>query len=294
LAELAAGTVLVLLSRARVAGEHLDQVRRALPGVPVVYDTVDLHHVREQRRADLTGDPAAAYAAAEWRDRELALVARSDATVVVADYEREVLLAEAPGATVLVLGNVHEARADVPGPVGRSGLLFVGGFRHNPNIDAVLWFVEEVLPLVRDRRPDAVLTVIGADVVPEIQALDGDAVRVLGWVPELTSHYDQARVVVAPLRYGAGVKGKVGEALGEGVPLVSTAVGVEGMGLEAGRDVLVADAPAQQAAAVLRLLEDDELWLSTSRAGLQAVERRYGLTATRDALSALMASVSRR
>ena len=291
LVELAPGTVLALLSRARIAADHLDLVRTAMPGVPVVYDTVDLHHLREQRRAELQGDRELARTAERSRQQELSLVARADATLVVAEYERQALLDQLPGAKVMVLGNVHEVRADVPGPAGRTGLLFVGSFRHDPNVDAVVWFTREVLPLVRQRRPDVVLRVAGGDLVPQVEALDGDAVQVLGWVPDLRPYYDAARVVVAPLRYGAGVKGKVGEALAEGVPVVSTHVGVEGMELQAGQDVHLADTPAEQADAVLRLLDDDELWLRTSRFGSHAVERRYGAAATRESLSRVLASV---
>jgi GT2 family glycosyltransferase/SAM-dependent methyltransferase len=289
LAELARGTVLVVLSRARVANGHMDLVRNVMPGVPIVYDTVDLHHLREQRRADLEGDINMAGQAARSRQKELGLVARSDLTLVVADYERIALLEELPDARVMVLGNVHEVRENVPGPIGRAGLLFVGSFRHDPNVDAIVWFARDVLPLVREKRPDTVLTVVGGDVVPEVQALHGDAVRVLGWVPDLAPHYDAARVVVAPLRYGAGVKGKVGEALGEGVPVVSTAVGAEGMGLIAGEDLLLAESPSDLADAVHRLLEDDELWARLSLAGRRAVDRQYGRGATRRALQGVLA-----
>ncbi len=292
LSALAQSTVLALLSRARVADGHLDLVRRTMPGVPVVYDTVDLQHLREQRRADLTGDADLARTAQRLRQQELGLVARTEVTLVVADYERDALLAELPSATVRVLGTVHASRTDVLGPEGRSGLLFVGSFRHDPNVDAVVWFVREVLPLVREKRPDAVLTVAGGDVVPEVQALHSGDVQVLGWVPDLAPHYDRARVFVAPLRYGAGVKGKVGEAMGNGVPVVSTAVGAEGMGMVPGGDLLVAEGPADLAEAVLRLLEDDDLWRRTAEAGRQAVDRRYGLTATRAALAEVLRSVT--
>jgi glycosyltransferase involved in cell wall biosynthesis len=113
----------------------------------------------------------------------------------------------------------------------RKGLLFVGGFNHTPNVDAVLWFVTEIFPVISARLPDVFFYVVGSNPPPQLLALHGERVRVLGFVDDqrLNSLYDEVRMVVVPLRFGAGVKGKVVEAIHKGVPLVSTSIGLEGI-----------------------------------------------------------------
>src|SRR5690606_33255516 len=160
-----------LVCRHYVASEFLPLLRRHAPRAQVVFDSIDLHYLRETRSAGLAGDSALARAAARTRRRELAVVAAADATLVVSPVEREVLAVDAPGATVEVLSNLHE----VAGPglpfEARRDLVFVGGFRHPPNVDAVRWFVAEVLPAVRARLPGVRFHCIGGDVPPEIAAL---------------------------------------------------------------------------------------------------------------------------
>jgi glycosyltransferase involved in cell wall biosynthesis len=132
----------------------------------------------------------------------------------------------------------------------------------------VLWFVEHVWPRIRARAPDVVFRIAGSDPTPEVVALGRlPGIEVLGYVPDLTPHFDAARVFVAPLRFGAGMKGKVGQSLVNGLPIVATAIGAEGMSLVDGEHLLVADAAANFAECVLSLLDDDELWGRLQRQG---------------------------
>jgi glycosyltransferase involved in cell wall biosynthesis len=148
-----------------------------------------------------------------------------------------------------------------PGPEGRAGLLFVGGFWHVPNGDAVLWFVEHVWPRIQAQAPDVVFRIAGSDPTPEVLALGGrPGIEVLGYQPDLTAHFNTARVFVAPIRFGAGMKGKVGQSLVNGLPAVATPIGAEGMSLVADEHLLVADMAEDFAEAVLSLLQDDALW----------------------------------
>ena len=271
-----------LVSRHYIAGEMLPLLRRYAPNARVLFDTVDLHYLRERRAAELAGDAAAMRAAMRTRDLELALIHEADATLVVSEVERALLAIDATGADVRVLSNLH--RETPPGPAWsqRDGLLFVGGFRHPPNVDAVLWFAREVLPRIRAMRPTLEFHCVGGDVPHEIARLaELPGIRIHGHVPDLQPLLDGARVSIAPLRYGAGVKGKVNQAMAHGLPVVATTAAVEGMHLRDGEDVLVADDAAAFADSVLRLHGDEALWARLSANGRDNVARHFSLDAAR-------------
>jgi GT2 family glycosyltransferase/SAM-dependent methyltransferase len=292
LASLRGSVAAVIGARVGIAWPYLSMVRRVLPNVPFLFDTVDLHHLREQREAELTGDPAAVERAAATRALELGLVTASDATFVVSPYEVEVLAREVPGARVHVVPNVHVQHPVGPGPERRRGILFVGSFGHPPNVDAVRWFVDEIFPLVRAQEPHALFRVVGRGAPESLTRELPAGVEMLGWVEDLTDLYAASRVSVAPLRYGAGIKGKVGEALSHGLPVVATPMAAEGMGLVDGVHGAVAEDPAAFAAGVVRLLRDDELWRSASAAGRDLVEETLGTARFEALLAAALADVA--
>ncbi|MBA3486560.1 MAG: glycosyltransferase, partial [Lysobacter sp.] len=200
----------VLVCRHYVMREMLPLLRRYAPQARLVFDSVDLHYLRERRGAELAGDAVAARAAETTRALELDVIARSDVTLVVSQTERDLLAVDAPDARVEVLSNLHRSAGNGLPFAQRRDLVFVGGFRHPPNEDAMRWFVGEVWPLIRAHEPALHLHCIGADVTAHVQALEAQpGVIVHGHVPDLRPYMDGARLAVAPLRYGAGVKGKV-------------------------------------------------------------------------------------
>ena len=173
----------------------------------------------------------------------------------------------------------------------RSDLLFVGGFRHPPNVDAVLWFVREVFPRIRAARGDVRFHCIGGDVPAEVQALAAsDGVQIHGHVPDLQPWLAGCLAAVAPMRYGAGVKGKVNQAMAHGLPVVATTPAVEGMHLVDGEDVLIADDAAAFADAVLRVHDDEVLWDRIATQGLDNVARHFSADAARATVRALFLS----
>ena len=272
----------VLVCRHHVMREMLPLLRRHAPQARVVLDTVDLHYLRERRGAEVMGDAAATRSADRTRTLELDVIARSDATLVVSQAERDLLALDAPQATVEVLPNLH--RIGGPGKpfAQRRDLVFVGGFRHPPNADAVHWFVSAVWPLLRMREPTLQLHVIGSDVTADVQALAAQSgVLIHGHVPDLQPYIDGARLAIAPLRYGAGVKGKVNLSMAHGQPVVATTCAVEGMHLSANEDVLLADDAAGFAEAVLRGYHDEALWQRLAAAGRANVERHFSADAAR-------------
>jgi O-antigen biosynthesis protein len=272
----------VLLCRHYVAEQFLPLARRHAPQARILFDTVDLHYLRERRAAELAGDPALLRAALRTRGLELDLIARSDVTLVVSEAERALLAVDAPQARVEVLSNLHEVAGQGLPFAQRRDLLFVGGFRHPPNVDAVRWFIDEVFPLVRDSLPDVRLHCIGGDVPPEIRMRgDRDGVVVHGHVADIAPYMDGCRISVAPLRFGAGVKGKVNLAMAHGQPVVATACAIEGMHLVDGHDVLVADDAAGFAERIVRLYRDRSLWEHLARAGLDNVQAHFSFDAAR-------------
>ncbi|MGE5169033.1 MAG: glycosyltransferase [Rudaea sp.] len=281
----------IMLSRHYVAGPHLEMVRKAAPRALIVFDTVDLHFLREERLAALEGGRAAALSARTRRNEELALIAKADVTLVVSPVERDVLAELAPDACVMLLSTIHEPAPQVAPWDARRGLLFIGGFQHPPNVDAMLWYAREILPHVRKRLPGVKTYVIGSRATPAIEALTADDVAILGYVPDIAPYLAGSRVSIAPLRYGAGVKGKINTAMSRGLPVVATTPSIEGMHLVDGRDVLVADDPEAFAAAVARVYEDRALWERLSAGGRENVARHFSRDAARAALEALFSRV---
>ncbi len=278
----------VLLCRHYVASEFLPLVRRHAPQARIVFDTVDLHYLREQRAAELAGDPALKAAAQRTRTAELGVIAGSDVTLVVSGVERALLARDAPLANVEVLSNLHRIAGPGLAFADRRDLVFVGGFRHPPNTDAVSWFANDVFPLVRERLPDVRFHCIGSDITPGIQALDArDGIQVHGHVPDIDPYMDGCRIAIAPLRYGAGVKGKINLSMAHGQPVVATSCAVEGMHLRDGVDVLVADDAEAFAAQIVRLHEDPALWQQLSGAGLENVSRHFSIDSARDTVRTL-------
>ena len=263
-----------ILSRPDEAQLTYDLMREFGPQVPLIYDTVDLHFVREARRAELEGDNAVAQIAEAYRKLELGLVEKCDATFVVTPAEKTMLEELVPGKTISVVSNIHRDLPPGPGFEGRHNLLFVGNYEHLPNIDAVEWFVAEILPIIRRTLPEISLSVVGANLPDRLAALAGDGVDIVGWVKDLRPFYDQARVVVAPLRFGAGIKGKVGEAAVHGVPVVASPMAIEGTYFISGQDLLCAESSEQFANDVVSLYQDQATWEKFSNNARSAILRQ--------------------
>lgn len=154
-------------------------------------------------------------------------------------------------------------------------LVFLGSMDYGPNVDGVLHFVRDVLPLVRARRPGVGLDVVGGDPPEEVRALEGEHVHVTGRVPDVRPWLERASALVVPLRIGGGTRLKIVEALALATPVVSTSVGAEGLGLQPGRDLLLADGARAFAEAVCSLLESPERGRALGRQGRASVHERF-------------------
>ncbi len=257
----------VVLSRPAVADALLESVRRIDPKLKIVYDMVDVHHLRAEREAALTGDPNAVREADTLRRLETHVAQASDLVWCGSLPDREIMSRLAPGVPLVVVPTVHELHKRGLPFAERNHLLFVGNFAHRPNVDAVRFLAREVLPLVRRSIPETELLVVGVNPPPDFADYASAGVRVLGYVSDLESLMSTCRVFVAPIRFGSGVNGKIGEAFAYGLPVVTTTVGAEGWGLTNGEQILIADSPAEFAQAVLRVYNDGELWQKLSNGG---------------------------
>ena len=279
----------VILSRPHAASRWLDVFREFAPAATIVYDTVDLHWLREARRVGR--DTSAAVLgnghrsldelppkARALRHLELAMVRAADISLTVTEDERAQIEYDVPGADVRVVPNVHDVQSLVSPPEGRTGILFVGGFEHPPNVDAALHLVKDVMPEVWRELGDVRVSIVGAEAPAEVRALASPLVDVLGWVEDLQPLLDGSRLMLAPLRYGAGMKGKVTQCLAAGLPVVTTSIGAEGLLGQGGEDepneqeaLLIADAPRDLAAHAVRLCSDFDLWRRLSDSGQRLI-----------------------
>ena len=278
----------IVLSRHYIAVNYVGAARLYAPQARLIFDTVDLHYLREERAAGLDDRPQLARLAAQTRAQELKLMREADVTLVVSAAEKQLLARELPNARVEVLSNVHAVHG-CRKPFGeRRDMVFVGGFQHPPNVDAVRWFATEVMPLLRAQGDAPRLHVIGSKVPPEVVELEADDVVVHGYVADIEPYLDGCRLSIAPLRYGAGVKGKVNMAMSYGLPVVATTIAVEGMHVRDGFDVVTADSADAFAAAIRRVHDDEELWQALSANGLANVREHFSFDAARAALRKIL------
>ncbi|MCE4371126.1 glycosyltransferase [Xanthomonas hortorum] len=280
---------MVLLVRHHVAHACLPLLKQYAPQARTLFDTVDLHYLRERRGAELAGDANLLRAAERTRLRELEIMAATDVTLLVSAAEQAQLQADAPQIRTALLSNLHEVAGNGHPFAQRRDLVFVGGFRHPPNVDAVQWFISAIFPQVRAQLPEVIFHCIGAD-MPEALKLLADecpGVQLHGHVPDLVPYMDAARIAVAPLRFGAGVKGKINLSMAHGQPVVGTTCAVEGMHLRDGEDVCVADNADAFAAAIVHLYQDAALWQRLADNGLRNVAQHFSLDAARSTVRTL-------
>ena len=266
----------ILAFRCESLIDCVDKLRAAYPKAPIVFHTMDLHYLRLSRKAEITRNRSLQFEAELMKDKELELIAKSDCAIVVSSSERDLIGSEIPGAPVVVYPYTIDVKRSCRRFEDRRHLCFIGGFKHEPNVDAVLHFMHDIWPLLAPHLPvDAKLLIVGPDAPLAIRDLASDRVEVTGHIHDLDGILDTCRLSIVPLRYGAGIKGKLVRTLARGLPSVTSTVAVEGMGLEPGRQVLVADDPPTFAEATLRVFRDEETWHRLQEEGYAFAESCY-------------------
>ena len=259
-----------------VAEQYLELVRTSSPNSKVIVDTFDVHFLREMRKAELFNNPELQEQARDTQQRELNVYRHADMVLTVTGEDKDTLLKKDSGLSVCVVPILHPLPERVVGRSARKDLLFVGGFSHEPNVDAMLYFCSEIFPWVQAELPKIKLRIVGNAPPVKIVVLASDSILVEGHVANLNPYLESALVSIAPLRYGSGMKGKVGEAMAYGLPVVTTSIGAEGMGLEDGVHALIADDPREFADRICRLCEDGRLWENIAKNGRLRVESEWG------------------
>lgn len=276
----------VILARTPIAEAALGDVLALAPSARTIFYTVDMHGLREVREAELSGDPEKRVKAEDTLRRELALVDRFDTTIVLSEYEAA-FLRERGHRNVAIVPLIRDYTVMPPCPPfdKREGVAFIGGFQHTPNLDAVRWLYDEIWPRVREIAaekglPPIRLKIVGSKMPDWIRAEAPGDVEPVGFVENLDDVFCQVRLSIAPLRYGAGLKGKVATSLEYGVPVVGTSMAFEGMPAEGLHPIrLCADDAEALARQIIAVYFSEGEWNRTSAAGRDYVRRHYSLEA---------------
>jgi len=293
-------------------GPYLLWLRRWIDALPhlekrprIVFEDHNAEYVLQQRAYEMDRHHArrwvgAAYSWIQWhrlRQYEAAVCRSADAVVAVSDADAAALESLVPGLRPVVVPNgvdllrYDPARVDAL-PLGSKVLLFTGKMDFRPNVDGVLWFCDEVWPHIRQRIPDAHFLIVGRDPHPRLDRLrDLPGVRLTGYVEDTLPYFAAAAVYVVPLRVGGGTRLKVLEAMAMALPIVSTRLGSEGLGLESGQEAVLADTPTSFATAVVKLLQDGSAGRKLGETAQRFVRRRYDWAAIVPRLEDLYASL---
>lgn len=273
---------LVIMSRPEICARYVGICKNLYPKAKLIYDTVDLHYVRLKRQAEVEKENAEQLnEQSRWYEiLEKGLMERVDATLVVSEKEIDILRDEGVRQRLAIVSNIHTLNlpAQKIGYSDRKDIIFVGNYAHLPNRDSVRWLVDDIFPTIRKHNPEVKLHIVGANMPDEIRShVTKKNVVVDGFVTDegLVSLLTSCRIFVAPLRYGAGVKGKIGQSIEWGLPVVTTSIGAEGMYLENGLSCLEADTAEGFAQAVAKLYRDKGLWETVQKNAANSLEAHF-------------------
>jgi glycosyltransferase involved in cell wall biosynthesis/SAM-dependent methyltransferase len=283
----------VMLVRPDTAEAFLPFIQLYCPTAKLIYDTVDLHYLRMRRALRLLSTDSEAEkntlmaASEEYYAKEMIISQSADKVVVVSDEEMKFLADEDSKLNIVTIPNIHAIAEHTPGFHERKDLLFIGGFDHQPNKDAMIFFCKEILPKIAETLEDISISIVGSNMPDEISALEGKHVKAVGYVEDLEPVLANARIFVAPLRYGAGMKGKVGISMAHGLPVVGTSIAAEGFGLTDGKQMLITDNPSQLAEYIVKLYCNQDLWTKLSMQGKIFIRDNFSPALIKDRIANL-------
>ena len=267
---------IVVFEYYQLATQYLDDIRYLQPQARAVIDTIDISFERLLSKARSSGKSEDFQIAAKEKKAELSAYQRSDLVIAISDQEKQSLAREDDSLAVDVIPLIMPLPQLGPPRDGSScNLLFVGNFDHAPNVDAITFFCTRIFPDVKKAIPCATLTIVGASPRKSVLDLASDDVRVLGFVQDLKPYYEGSDIAIAPLTWGAGLKGKVAEAMCYGLPVVATTVGIDGFGLSPGENVILGDTPMDFTDGLVTLYKDRALYERVRTNARKFVETNY-------------------
>lgn len=257
----------------------LQEVRLQQPQARIIVDSVDVVFNRLRAKAQITKANEDIARATQAERDELAIYAKSDLVITVTDADAEILHRKNPHLATFTIPNIHPLQEPITITANQSKrLIFIGSYARpggETNIDAMHYFCGEILPLIIQVEPEAKLRIVGGPQITEISELASAHVEVLGFVPETKPILESSAISIAPLRFGGGMKGKIGEAMSFSLPVVTTSIGIEGFGLTPGTHALVGDTPQEFADAVIKLLHDPVLLEQVRMSGYKFIQDHY-------------------
>jgi GT2 family glycosyltransferase/glycosyltransferase involved in cell wall biosynthesis len=269
---------LVILCRAEVAKNTIHFIKRYCIKAKIIYHVVDLHFLRLESEFALTKNHDTYVKATKMKALELFLIKEADVTTVLSEYEFEILNKECKyGCAIRLLPFVRNDELTDNEFYQRSGILFIGGYKHEPNIDAAKHLALEIMPYLRKLLPGITLVIAGSNTPKSIYALEMSDIKVLGYVEKLMPILNDARILVAPLRYGAGIKGKVASAMNAGLPVVASPIAAEGMDLQSFHDLIIAEGPEKIAEGIAYLYSNEELWNEIRANAFIHAKKKWGI-----------------
>lgn len=279
------------VNRPHVADEYIDYIKKYSKS-KIFYIAQDLHFLREERIAKLEKNKLKKKMSLRTKELEKEIIGKADKSLFFSD--KEVIMAnELSGKTNSIIAPwVQEVFKDSKNVNfdNRKDIVFVGGFSHMPNIDAVKWFHSEVFPDIKKDVPEIKVLIIGSNPTEEILNFNSSNFKILGFVSdeERDEYLKKARVFIAPLRVGAGFKGKIALSMAHGLPVVTTDIGAEGIGLVDGESAMIANNPNEFAEKLLKLYKDKNVWENISNNGYNHVKEKYSLQKIREYLINLL------
>lgn len=280
----------IILCRGPVANLYLQILRDYAAQAKIIFNTIDLHFLRLERAAQITRSKKDIWAAQKMREVELDVIKKADATMVVSNAEKPMLQKLLPSSKIALV----PIPVVIPGRLKefseRQHIVFLGGYDHLPNIDAVKYFVREIWPKISKRLPNVKFIIAGNKMPDEFSALASNTVQLVGFVKDLQEFYSSCRLSVVPLRFGAGIKGKILTSMSFGVPNVVTSIGAEGMNLTHNKNVLITDTPDDFANAVINTYTQPDVWQKISDNGLKYVQESASFSAVSQQIENLLSS----
>jgi GT2 family glycosyltransferase len=284
-----------LIYRVNEGGEFYETIRKYAPDVKIIFDTVDLHYLRLERQANLASEEdreEMRQLAQAIKQRELFLMRHADETIVLSEFESTMLDKEEGIRGITTIPIVLETIDEISPFKARQHIAFIGGFQHTPNLDAVEYFIDKLWQPIKKALPGIKFYIVGSKPTTYLYSLaeDDADIIVTGYLESLEPLMSEIKLTVAPLRFGAGIKGKIGSSLSLGVPCVATDIAGEGMGLEDGKNILLASDDETFVASVVRCYKNEKQWQLLSKGGLSFVEENYSIESTSRKLIALLNS----